>query len=335
MSLYSDTPSIIPDNEKPTTYNNFWRSQLTINQNGKIITIQKAYELEYQQNQKLHHQMRKLAFDAIPSDKYILFVNSTSRGIVGSPEFDFIDKDRQEYLFKIETGSSEINKQEFLDRNISYCLGLPYGDNRLRFFHAFSDDTNTIDWSLCVGVILSGGEINVHETDKAHEAALQNILSIIKQSQHLPRLGICLGAQALAYSLGYKVTWVTDSNGEKKFTSGIEKITQTPESILSGVGDLYVAENHAQGIEKTTSTNKDVSVMAESNLGYIEMFQSDKSLGVQFHPEVSLARIDIGKSMRGKHTASDLEEIFKHDLSTVREKVFSYFLNQIKLDTTD
>ncbi|MFN4181536.1 MAG: hypothetical protein ACK4FA_02480, partial [Candidatus Paceibacteria bacterium] len=166
MSLYSNKPNDIPEEQKTQIYNSLWRSH-------EGIKIKKAYLDEAEKYKSIYERMRKKSDISIPDGKFILFINSTMRGIVGSNEFDFIDKDRQALLLEIETGSPQIiDKREFLDRNIAYCLGLPYRDPRIHFFHSFTDDIQQIDWARCAGVVFSGSEINVCDTDPAHQPIL-------------------------------------------------------------------------------------------------------------------------------------------------------------------
>lgn len=126
------------------------------------------------------------------------------------------------------------------------------------------------------GVILSGSPFSVRQED-----ALVPDLSLIKGK--LPLLGVCYGAQFLAYS---NEGTVEASNSREYGRSNLTFSDQSSE-LMRGVPETsQVWMSHADTITKLPKdakligSTKDVEVAAFS-------FEAEQTYGIQFHPEVT------------------------------------------------
>lgn len=143
-----------------------------------------------------------------------------------------------------------------------YCEILPY--------NKFPEDTTDVK-----GVILSGSPYSVYDP-----AAFKIDLSEIRKK--FPLLGICYGAQYLAYSSGGKV----ESADSREYGRAILSDIKTGDELFKGVhvgSQLWMSHGDSitqlpEGFTKIAST-KDVEIAAFR-------VEGEKTWGVQFHPEV-------------------------------------------------
>ncbi len=143
-----------------------------------------------------------------------------------------------------------------------YCEILPY--------NKFPEDTTDVK-----GVILSGSPYSVYDP-----AAFKIDLSGIRKK--FPLLGICYGAQYLAYSSGGKV----ESADSREYGRAILSDIQSGDELFKGVhvgSQLWMSHGDSitelpEGFTKIAST-KDVEIAAFR-------VEGEKTWGVQFHPEV-------------------------------------------------
>lgn len=125
-------------------------------------------------------------------------------------------------------------------------------------------------------IILTGGHrksIMRHQTEFTHE------LEIIKIT-NIPIIGICLGAEMIAYVYGAKMKKMLF---KKRGYYNINPVENT--KIISANKNITVFEAHRWTIKELPST---FEVLATSRDG-IEVFKHiDKKIyGLQFHPEVN------------------------------------------------
>jgi GMP synthase (glutamine-hydrolysing) len=143
-----------------------------------------------------------------------------------------------------------------------YCEILPYN----RF---------PVENKSVIGVILSGSPFSVYDTD-----AFKPDLSAIKGKY--PLLGICYGAQYLAYiaegkvekgnSREYGRSWLTPTDKDNPLMKGVKDNAQ----VWMSHGDTITA---IPGNFKIIANTKDVPCAAYC-------IEGEKTWGVQFHPEV-------------------------------------------------
>ncbi|MDA9604263.1 glutamine-hydrolyzing GMP synthase [Candidatus Pelagibacter sp.] len=129
-----------------------------------------------------------------------------------------------------------------------------------------------------IGIILSGGPLNVYQKDKFSFEK-----SILKLG--VPILGICFGHQILAKELGGKVK----KSKHREF--GLAKIMKLSNSLLTKnffdkKNENSVWMSHADQVFKIPNSFKVIASSKNSKLTIIE-HKIKKFYGVQFHPEVT------------------------------------------------
>jgi GMP synthase (glutamine-hydrolysing) len=129
-----------------------------------------------------------------------------------------------------------------------------------------------------IGIILSGGPLNVYQKDKF--SFDKNILKL-----RVPVLGICFGHQILSKLLGGKV------KKSKRREFGLAQINKISNSALTknffnkkNINNVWMS--HADQVSKTPKNFKIVASSKDSRFTIIENAK-DKYYGVQFHPEVT------------------------------------------------
>jgi GMP synthase (glutamine-hydrolysing) len=129
-----------------------------------------------------------------------------------------------------------------------------------------------------VGIILSGGPLNVYENDK-----FKFDKKILKLG--VPILGICFGHQILSKLLGGKVK----KSKHREF--GLATISKVSNSILTknffnknNTSDVWMS--HADQVSKMPKNFKIIASTKNSKLTIIENIKQN-FYGVQFHPEVT------------------------------------------------
>lgn len=118
------------------------------------------------------------------------------------------------------------------------------------------------------GIIMLGGPMHVDP----HTPKLSAEISLIKDCirQQKPLLGICLGAQLIAHSLGATISSMTEAE------NGWQPVTTSDNLTMS------VAQWH----EQQMSLPQDTVLLASSPQCKVQMFQYHHHvLAMQFHPE--------------------------------------------------
>ena len=156
---------------------------------------------------------------------------------------------------------------------------------RIREFGVFSEivshkkiNINIFSQKSIVGIILSGGPLNVYENDK------YKFDKKILQAG-VPVLGICFGHQILSKELGGRVK----KSKHREF--GLATINKVSNSILTK--NFFNKKNqsnawmsHADQVSKMPKNFKIVASTKNSKLTIIENTK-ENFYGVQFHPEVT------------------------------------------------
>ena len=128
------------------------------------------------------------------------------------------------------------------------------------------------------GIILSGGPLNVYDSNKFNFD--KKILQL-----NIPVLGICFGHQILTKELGGKVK----KSNHREF--GIAEINKVSNSLLiksffNKKNKNHVWMSHADQVSKMPKNFKIIASSKDSKLTIIEN-HNKKFYGVQFHPEVT------------------------------------------------
>jgi GMP synthase-like glutamine amidotransferase len=164
-------------------------------------------------------------------------------------------------------------------------LALELRSNNLTYEYVnFYEDANpNISVDSSSALIILGGPMNVHETDKY--PFLETEERLIKRAieKDMPVLGICLGAQLIAKSLGARVT----KNKEKEIGWYPLRITDegSRDSLFK---HLSVEETVFQWHGDTFEIPMGAARLAESPLCPNQAFRFGSSVyGLQFHIEVT------------------------------------------------
>ncbi len=179
-----------------------------------------------------------------------------------------------------------------LNNNLSKILIIDFGSQftqliarRIRELGVFSEIVshkkvniiNIINQDI-VGIILSGGPLNVYENNKFNFD--KKILKL-----NIPVLGICFGHQILSKELGGKVK----KSKHREF--GLAQIKKISNSLLTK--NFFDKNNknkvwmsHSDQVSKMPKNFKVIASSKNSKLTIIENYNK-KFYGVQFHPEVT------------------------------------------------
>ncbi len=137
------------------------------------------------------------------------------------------------------------------------------------------------------GLIVLGGDMS--SNDNARFPWLEQIRALFRDAvlQHRPTLGICLGGQWLAQSLGGSI--VKGSHGTE---AGVVTVRATDgavgDALFDGLGpDFQVASMHGDAIERLP----DGAVLLGTSDPYPQQAfrAAPNAWGVQFHPEITPA----------------------------------------------
>lgn len=132
-------------------------------------------------------------------------------------------------------------------------------------------------------VVSLGSDWSVYWADVAHHVSRESDLLKGAHQAGIPLFGVCFGAQILAFALGGEVRRAHCSeigwfsvDWEPEFSEKTGDFTE--KKWFQWHYDMFVPPNDAQ-------------ILAHSSAG-VQAFQSGRSLGVQFHPEVTPAVVE-------------------------------------------
>lgn len=149
----------------------------------------------------------------------------------------------------------------------TYCEIVPYNK------FPFGDES-------VIGVILSGSPFSVYD-EKAFRAELSAIRG------HLPVLGICYGAQFMAYTSGGKV----EPAATREYGRAILTEVDGADPLFKGIGaGSQVWMSHGDTITAVPDNFKIVASTEKVRMAAYRI-EGEKTWGVQFHPEVYHSQI--------------------------------------------
>lgn len=343
--VYTKKESKEEKEKKKKRFNKFWRNKdYKIEVNGEMLTLKQCYDREIERKDAIFEATKKIMEKQIPKGKFILYVNSTLKGVAGHDNIKYIDRDRLKKMYRSETGRSKIDPKNFQKNNMCRRLGFEREDERFKVVNSFKEGMK-FDLSNCVGIVLSGSEADVtDETILERMRIKENASEILKSSNSenlkrpIPKAAICFAAQLAANLAGAEIRWILDKNGNRVRVQGMKEIYTKYKKDAEALHPLLqeflkfkkttfcVAKNNGQKIDKNTLP-EGVEILAENEDGDIEMFYSwlTNTLGTQFHPEADATRLDIGESVNNVEEPPN--EIFTQDLDEIGEIFFSIFLN--------
>lgn len=130
------------------------------------------------------------------------------------------------------------------------------------------------------GSVIYGGAQSVNDTIKFPflEIEVKWINQMI--DSNLPLLGICLGAQLIAYTLGAKVS----RHKDKLYEFGYYEVFPTDDAKRWMPNNMYVTQAHFEQFELP----KGATLLATGNDFHCQAFKFNENIyAVQFHPEVT------------------------------------------------
>ena len=129
-------------------------------------------------------------------------------------------------------------------------------------------------------LILMGGSMNAE--DDEHFPYLRDAVATLRQAQHLQllTLGVCLGGQLLARSLGVRIFQ------KEKTEVGYFPVDLTPDGqadpLFRGLSNPFMT---LQWHEDAFTLPEGATALADSPRDTLQAFRYGRSYGIQFHPE--------------------------------------------------
>ena len=170
----------------------------------------------------------------------------------------------------------------------TFAHGLAAHGFTAEYVRLFAGETIPTDWTTARALIFLGGPMSVNDEDRY--AYLAEEKTIIRQAlrQHIPVLGVCLGAQLLAAAAGARVF-----PGVRP-EIGWEAVTLSDagrdDPLLAGVAELgAVFHWHGETFDLPAGAVRLASSVVTPNQAFR---LGDGAYGLQFHVEVDAQMID-------------------------------------------
>ncbi len=152
-----------------------------------------------------------------------------------------------------------------------------------QYVDLYQNDSKDISLNNIDGLIILGGPMNVHETDKYPFLEIEDRLIKKAIEKDIPVLGVCLGSQLIAKALGSTVKqnkekeigWYLLETTEEGGKDNLFKHLNTEETVFQWHGDTFDIPEGAVHL-------------AQSSLCRNQAFRyGSKVYGLQFHIEVT------------------------------------------------
>lgn len=152
---------------------------------------------------------------------------------------------------------------------------------RIHYYDIGINELSMLDPLQPTILVVLGGPIGVYDAMTYPFLEVERRIVLDRVQANLPTLGICLGAQIIAWSLGGKV--VPMPTKEIGF-SEVELTSAGLDGPLRHLENVPVLHWHGDGIELPPGAVN----LASSSVWPVQAFAIGKSiLGIQFHPEVN------------------------------------------------
>lgn len=210
--------------------------------------------------------------------------------------------------------------------DVFYQLGF-----RIRYFEAGMEDLSKALQYEGLTIIL-GGPIGVYETEDYPFLQQEIDLLKVRLENHLPTLGICLGAQLIAHALGARV-----------YAGHVKEIGWSPLEIRYATNNILAPLAHTPVLHwhgDTFDLPHDATLLASSNVYSNQAFQIGTNiLALQFHMEVaseSLEKWLIGHTCELRKAEINISNLRKDNaqyadnLAAVADEIIQNFMKQIR-----
>lgn len=168
-------------------------------------------------------------------------------------------------------------------------------------------------------VVVLGGLMSANDTEKYPYLKDEMRILKIRDENQKPSIGICLGAQLMARSLGASVY-----KGPQGREFGIKQLLfsdygkKTPFTLLS---DYPVMEAHNDTFDLPPQ-----AVLLASSLQYKnQAFIHNKSLALQFHPEVDAKTVQVWMDIFQRNDDIEMKNNFKYLDNKLRPKILQFW----------
>ncbi|MEM9574315.1 MAG: hypothetical protein AAF870_03685 [Pseudomonadota bacterium] len=135
------------------------------------------------------------------------------------------------------------------------------------------------------GVMIMGGPQMITEADAHSHAYLLDELHFIEEvmAKKVPLVGVCLGSQMIAKVMGAKVRYHPNDH----MAMGFYPLKATTSGKALNLDDgMMVLNGNAQGWDMPSGVEP-LATSSEGNPFENQAFRSDRTLALQFHPEVT------------------------------------------------
>ena len=227
---------------------------------------------------------------------YMCFLSSYSKLVILSRSFNMSNfSDFSDTVYAIQhVAFEDLGTWE----DVFYELGM-----RVRYFEAGIDDLSKV-WQHQGVVVVLGGPIGVQDRDDFPFLA-QEIQGLNQRlAQKLPTIGICLGAQLMAKSLGAQVY-----KGHYKEIGWSVLDSINVSSVLAPLTEIPVLHWHGDTFDLPTNAQ----LLASSEHYPHQAFSIENyALALQFHPEVSAEHLEkwlIGHAYELAHSQISIQAL--------------------------
>ncbi|MCM0640440.1 type 1 glutamine amidotransferase [Cellulomonas wangsupingiae] len=138
------------------------------------------------------------------------------------------------------------------------------------------------------GVVVMGGAMDADDVAGHPGLAAERGLLAAAVDADVPVLGVCLGHQLLALALGARLHRRTAS--EVGFAP-VRLVADDP--VLGGLGTVGAAPTVLHWHSDEVDLPDGATLLASSDVTAVQAFRAGSALGVQFHPELDLAMLDL------------------------------------------
>jgi len=184
------------------------------------------------------------------------------------------------------------------------------------------------------GVVVMGGPMDADDVAGHPGLAAERRLLAAAVDADVPVLGVCLGHQLLALALGACLHRRTAS--EVGFAP-LSVVADDP--VLDGLGGAGAAPIVLHWHSDEVDLPAGATLLASSDVTAVQAFRAGSALGVQFHPELDLAMLDLWLATPDMVAGLDDDEVetLRADgarhlpaLLPAAQRVFAAFADQVR-----